>query len=912
MRRIGAMVTVGVSTLCLFALIFTVSLGSTTRINGSIVFGTANPDSMRYGVNYLSTHWHYDPYYLSDEELDRDFQLFKEKGLEYITLMAVWKYLEPSLGVYNDAGLSDLKRVCDFAAKYGLNVIVDFHTMMHEDSFTMPTWLSPRKFETVFTNGTVRAAWLSFLDYCATFLNDIGNIHSWHMMNEPAIGEWACDVTVDEFLELWNQMRNIFKSRSEKPVSIRFGANTFDKHFNRDPRIYDVCDYVALNWYEELCSRERLVEIVAEISKHKTVVISEFGYETDDDTIQADFYSQYLQLFKDIGLKDCIAMFWRADYESPNPPPPGKGFNLAKNLNGEPRPAFCLMDTVPPTISIESPQNTTYSMDSVPLAFQVTEQTQWVGYSLDQQDNTTLSGNTTISSLSDGIHTLTLCGNDTIGNMGLSETVYFTIDTTPPQTDIDLGGTLGLEDWYVSDVVVTLTATDALSDVATTQYSFNYIDWTAYTDSIIITDEGLTRIYCRSTDTADNIENSRIAIVKIDKSAPSTLTVSSPTHPNPETWYPNHQPAFEWTTPSDLSGIAGYSYNLNQVSSFTPDESVDTSLNAKAYTGVSAGTWYFHIRAVDRAGNWGSTVHFSVRISCSILFESGQDNGATSDFGTVKINGAQAQDLPFTVTRAPGTLQVTYEPTSSYTFHYWETTGGLQVANPYNKTAAVTITNDGSIKAVYRAFTLFSDRFESASFGAWSGTAGTRGERAIVSSLRFHHGKYGARFTSNSGGSTEYAYCYKTISSSTDLYARAYFYVSQSGIIDSGDRFYFIAIMARNSDVACAGWRKNGNRVQWCLAIRNVGGYVYAYSADSPTLNRWYCVELHWKKDAAKGAGELWIDGRLVCTIPGKNTAYFGDANQVRFGLPQITNCASTTAHCDCAKIAKTYIGPES
>jgi hypothetical protein len=71
-------------------------------------------------------------------------------------------------------------------------------------------------------------------------------------------------------------------------------------------------------------------------------------------------------------------------------------------------------------------------------------------------------------------------------------------------------------------------------------------------------------------------------------------------------------------------------------------------------------------------------------------------------------------------------------------------------------------------------------------------------------------------------------------------------------------------------------------------------------------------MEAHWKSGATDGLGELLVAGVRVCSITGRNTAYYGNVSQVRFGLPQVYNCASTTAYCDCAKIVKTYIGPES
>jgi hypothetical protein len=89
-------------------------------------------------------------------------------------------------------------------------------------------------------------------------------------------------------------------------------------------------------------------------------------------------------------------------------------------------------DLYPPNIVVLSPENKTYSVDSVPLNFTVDETTSWMGYSLDGQANVTTAVNTTLSSLLDGGHHVVVYANDTAGNMGASETVYFTVDTTSP------------------------------------------------------------------------------------------------------------------------------------------------------------------------------------------------------------------------------------------------------------------------------------------------------------------------------------------------------------------------------------------------------------------------------------------------------------------------------------------------
>jgi len=59
----------------------------------------------------------------------------------------------------------------------------------------------------------------------------------------------------------------------------------------------------------------------------------------------------------------------------------------------------------------------------------VSEPPSWIGYILNGQTNVTIAGNTTISGLSDGSHSLIVFAKDMAGNTGASETVYFSINT---------------------------------------------------------------------------------------------------------------------------------------------------------------------------------------------------------------------------------------------------------------------------------------------------------------------------------------------------------------------------------------------------------------------------------------------------------------------------------------------------
>lgn len=90
-------------------------------------------------------------------------------------------------------------------------------------------------------------------------------------------------------------------------------------------------------------------------------------------------------------------------------------------------------DIPPPTIHILSPENKTfYSENNVSLTITVDKPTDWMGYSLNGQTNVTISGNTTLTSLVDGLYYVVVYANDTAGNMGASDTIWFWVDITPP------------------------------------------------------------------------------------------------------------------------------------------------------------------------------------------------------------------------------------------------------------------------------------------------------------------------------------------------------------------------------------------------------------------------------------------------------------------------------------------------
>jgi hypothetical protein len=93
------------------------------------------------------------------------------------------------------------------------------------------------------------------------------------------------------------------------------------------------------------------------------------------------------------------------------------------------------IDTVAPSISILIVESKTYNTGEISLKFTVNEATSWMGFSLDNQTAIAVGGNTTLRDLSQGSHSLVVYANDIAGNMGASETIYFTI-TDPFLTNL--------------------------------------------------------------------------------------------------------------------------------------------------------------------------------------------------------------------------------------------------------------------------------------------------------------------------------------------------------------------------------------------------------------------------------------------------------------------------------------------
>jgi hypothetical protein len=93
-----------------------------------------------------------------------------------------------------------------------------------------------------------------------------------------------------------------------------------------------------------------------------------------------------------------------------------------------------IVNTAEPRVSVLSPKpSKTYNATALSLDFTVSEPTASLSYSLDGRASVAVAGNTTLSGLSSGTHTIVVQAEDLAGSVGSSSPVTFTVETQGPE-----------------------------------------------------------------------------------------------------------------------------------------------------------------------------------------------------------------------------------------------------------------------------------------------------------------------------------------------------------------------------------------------------------------------------------------------------------------------------------------------
>jgi hypothetical protein len=266
--------------------------------------------------------------------------------------------------------------------------------------------------------------------------------------------------------------------------------------------------------------------------------------------------------------------------------------------------------------------------------------------------------------------------------------------------------------------------------------------------------------------------------------------------------------------------------------------------------------------------------------------------------GTVSKTSNQA-------TYAGGTVvTLLANPAAGWSLSGW----GVDITGSANPTT-ITMNADKTVTATFTqtpSSLIFQDGYESGSFSAWSGTGYSAGETGSVVSTIPYDGTYAARFTSDGSGTYERTYSYRAITTANELRVGGYVYVSGSGITVNSARIYFMVLRdGSGNNIGYAGWgRYTDGKTYWYVMIRSGTGYVSARSTATPSVNTWYNVDFHWKRDATAGLGELRVNGELVCQVSGMNTSQYSGVATVRFGIAETGSMAvAATVYVDDVRI---------
>ena len=113
-----------------------------------------------------------------------------------------------------------------------------------------------------------------------------------------------------------------------------------------------------------------------------------------------------------------------------------------------------------------------------------------------------------------------------------------------------------------------------------------------------------------SSHTDNGAGETETAYVTVDGTPPSAVGTPTSTTHTPGAWSCDNNATVVWGPATDALTGVGYSYVFDQSASTVPDGWIDTySTSASGFLATSSSPYWFHVRAVDYAGNLGPTAH---------------------------------------------------------------------------------------------------------------------------------------------------------------------------------------------------------------------------------------------------------------------------------------------------------------
>jgi len=182
-------------------------------------------------------------------------------------------------------------------------------------------------------------------------------------------------------------------------------------------------------------------------------------------------------------------------------------------------------------------------------------------------------------------------------------------DLAKPETNINILGTQGNDNWYISSVQVLLTASDneSGSGILKTEYSLdNGQTWQVYTDIINIDRQGANKLSFKSTDRAGNIEEEKISEFKIDTVSPVSSDIIIGNMGQNDWYVSDVQVSLSAEDSANGSGLDKIEYSV--------DNGLIWQIYDQAILIHNDGKSNILYRAIDKAGNQADNKEIAIQI----------------------------------------------------------------------------------------------------------------------------------------------------------------------------------------------------------------------------------------------------------------------------------------------------------
>ena len=245
--------------------------------------------------------------------------------------------------------------------------------------------------------------------------------------------------------------------------------------------------------------------------------------------------------------------------------------------------------------------------------------------------------------LGEGLHTVAYFASDQAGLVEAIHSTTAAIDRTPPSTAATITGTAGANGWYVSNVIVGLSANDSGSGVAATYVQVDGGNWAIYAGPITLT-EGNHVLHYYAADVAGLMEATHSLSVSVDVTPPATASSLAGTA-GANGWYTSNV-TVSLTATDATSGVAAVNYRIDSGSWLV-------------YAGpivLGEGRHLLEYRASDVAGNLEAIHARSIAVDSSPPFSSVSLSGTQGANGWY-VTGVSAMLTATDVTSGVATIE---------------------------------------------------------------------------------------------------------------------------------------------------------------------------------------------------------------------------------------------------------------